>query len=86
MQVNLVAMSANFRSRVATCTRIVELFKHLLHATAHPHFLVLELQVLMGAFPGQYDICYTIYHSKEVYMVNICMYCQRPKSEEVSSR
>ena len=31
-----------------------EPFKHLLHATAHPQFFVLELRVHMGACPGQY--------------------------------
>ena len=33
-----------------------EPFKHL-HITAHPQILVLELQVPMGACPGQYSIC-----------------------------
>ena len=38
------------------CTGIVEAFKHLLHVTTHPQFLVLELRVPMGACPGQYGI------------------------------
>ena len=36
--------------------RIVELFKHPLHATTHPQFLVLELRATMGACPGKYGI------------------------------
>ena len=42
-------------SRVHACTGIVELFKHLLCETAHPQFLVLELQAPMGAYLGQYS-------------------------------
>ena len=38
--------AANFASTVGACTGIVESLKHLLSATAHPQFLVLELQTL----------------------------------------
>ena len=40
--------------QVGACAGIVEPFKHLLCATAHPQFLVLELRVLKGTCPGQY--------------------------------
>ena len=36
------SLAANFTSEVGTCTGIVEPFKHLLRATAHPRFLVFE--------------------------------------------
>ena len=48
-------MISPVRSRVHACTGIVELFKHLLCETAHPQFLVLELQAPMGAYLGQYS-------------------------------
>ena len=32
--------------------------KHLLHATTHTPFLVLELRVPMVTWPGQYGTCY----------------------------
>ena len=43
------------------CIGIVEPFKHPLHATTHPQFIVLELRAPMGACPGQYGttILYT---------------------------
>ena len=44
MQVDLDPLVANFTSRVGTCVEIVGPFEYLLHVTAHPHFLVLELQ------------------------------------------
>ena len=56
MQVNYVSLAANFASEVGTCTGIVEPSKHLLSATAHPQFLVLELQAPMGACLGHYMV------------------------------
>ena len=45
-------LAANFASEVGACIGVVESFKHLLCATAHPQFL-LELQAPMGACQGQ---------------------------------
>ena len=47
-------LAANFVSGMGPCTGIVQPFKHLLRATAHPQFLMLELRVPMGTCPGQY--------------------------------
>ena len=51
MQVDSVPLAANFASGVGPCGGIVEPFKHLLHATAHPQFLALEVQAPMGTCP-----------------------------------
>ena len=50
-------LAANFASGVGPCMGIVEPFKHLLHVTAHPHILVVELRVPVGACLGQYGMC-----------------------------
>ena len=47
-------LATSFASWVGTCTGIVGPFKHLLHVTAHPQFLVLELWAPMGNSTGQY--------------------------------
>ena len=47
-------LAANSESGVGPCTGIVNPFKHLLRATAHPQFLVFELRAPMGTCPGQY--------------------------------
>ena len=49
-------LAANFASGVGPCGGIVEPFKCLLHATAHPQFLAVELQAPMGPCPGQYGM------------------------------
>ena len=57
-------LAVNFTSGVGPCTEIVE---HLLHVTAHPQFLALELQAPMGACSGQYGSNQT--HNSQIQMV-----------------
>ena len=52
-------LTSNFASGMGVCAGIVEPFKHILHETAHPLFLLLELRSPMGACPDN-----TVYHSK----------------------
>ena len=53
MQVDSVP-PVNFASRVSTCMKLVEPFKHLLRATTFRQFWALKLRVPMGAWLGQY--------------------------------
>ena len=57
-------LAANFASGVGPYTEIVE---HLLHVTAHPQFLALELQAPMGTCSGQYGSNQT--HNSQIQMV-----------------
>jgi len=54
--VDLVPWQLSFASGVGACMGRVEPFKHFLHATAHPHFLVFELQATMGTCLEHYGI------------------------------
>ena len=49
-------MEGTSDSEVGTCTGMVELYKHLLHATAHPQIFVLELRAPMGACLRRYGV------------------------------
>ena len=52
-------LEANFVSGVDLCMEIIESFKQLLCATAHPQFLAPELRAAVGACPGQYSKCHS---------------------------
>ena len=55
MQVDSVPWQLTSHPRWGPFAWIVEPFKHFLRVTAHPQILALELQVPMGACPGQYN-------------------------------
>ena len=71
-----LTLAANFTPGMGACKGRVQPFKHLHHVTAHPQFLVLELQAPMGTCPGQYDICIMVHRCiKEVsHRVQLSMY------------
>ena len=71
-----------------TCTGIVELLKYLLHATTHPKFVVFELQMVMNAFPGQYNI-FKFLNSTNLHnctLFSYIMYQQSTKPELLKLR
>ena len=51
--------ASNFVSGVDLCMEIIESFKQLLCATAHPQFLAPELRAAVGACLGQYGKCHS---------------------------
>ena len=56
-------LAANFASGVGPCGGIVEPFKCLLHVTAHPQFLAVELQAPMGPSLAQDNTVCTYEHN-----------------------